>query len=224
MNPQLLTDIGKSPRLQIVHRLKRSSGLSVSELSHELGLSYMGIKQHCLDLEKQGYLVSARKPHPVNKVGRPQLIYTLTPKAHELYPNASNHITLELLNATETLYGPTAPEKLLFLSFQSKAEHYRQQIPEGSLARRAARLSSLREAEGYMPELRELGGRFTIIEHHSPIAELHQAHPALLHRLEQELYTQVLDTCVRRETDTSKGHYACVFHIGPAPAAEAVAS
>jgi hypothetical protein len=35
----------------------RSRGLSVNELVRKMKMSYMGIKQHCLTLQRDGYLI-----------------------------------------------------------------------------------------------------------------------------------------------------------------------
>ena len=58
MNQQLLAEIGRTQRLEILNTLKRTKGLSVNELVARMKMSYMGIKQHCLTLERDGYLVA----------------------------------------------------------------------------------------------------------------------------------------------------------------------
>ena len=59
-------------RLEIVNALKRSRGLSVNELVDRMRMSYMGIKQHCLTLQRDGYLDTWRRPQ---KMGRPEMVY-----------------------------------------------------------------------------------------------------------------------------------------------------
>ncbi len=58
MNQRLLAEIGRTQRLEIVNALKRSRGLSVNELVDRMRMSYMGIKQHCLTLQRDGYLTA----------------------------------------------------------------------------------------------------------------------------------------------------------------------
>ena len=52
---KVLRDIAKPQWFDIISRLKKSTGLSVAELSESIGMSYMGIKQHCVELNKRGY-------------------------------------------------------------------------------------------------------------------------------------------------------------------------
>ena len=58
MNQRLLAEIGRTQRLEILNTLKRTRGLSVNQLVARMKMSYMGIKQHCLTLERDGYLRS----------------------------------------------------------------------------------------------------------------------------------------------------------------------
>ena len=65
----ILREILKTPAMEIILLLKRSTGMSVNELTAILNMSYMGVKQHCVTLEKNGYLDTRRRPKPT---GRPE--------------------------------------------------------------------------------------------------------------------------------------------------------
>ena len=214
---RLITEIGKSQRLRIVNTLKRTQGLSVGELSEAIGMSYMGVKQHCIELEERGYLATQRRPRATNQVGRPELIYRLTPKTHDLFPVSSNEVTLELLRSAEILFGPAAPEKLLFTLFQRKAEAYlarAEQAKTETLADRAKWFAKVRDSEGFMAEAEADESGLRIVEHHSPIGNLLDAYPVLVNRLEQELFARVLNSVVKREQASIAGLYSCVFRVG----------
>src|SRR5438552_14263485 len=82
MNQRLIAEIGRTQRLEIINSLKRSRGMSVNELVEKMKMSYMGIKQHCLTLERDGYLDTWRRPQ---KMGRPEMVYRLTRRSHDLF-------------------------------------------------------------------------------------------------------------------------------------------
>ena len=214
MNQRLITEIGKSQRLRLVNRLKRTQGLSVGELAEALGMSYMGVKQICVELERLGYLDTWRRPKAPTQTGRPELTYRLTRKAHELFPVASNEMTLALLDAAQALYGPVASEKLLFLVFQRKIEGYLARVKGETVEARAGAFAAIRDAEGCMAELERDEAGLRIVEYHAPLADLLAAYPALLARLEQEMYARVLRAPVKREQSEASGLYACVFRVG----------
>src|SRR5688500_3019961 len=97
MSQKLLQAVAQNTRFRLVNLLKRTQGMSVQEMADCLDMSYMGIKESCQDLERRGLLDARREPKPEGTTGRPRLVYRLTSRAHELFPAASNPLTLELL-------------------------------------------------------------------------------------------------------------------------------
>ena len=75
-----ISEVGRSQRMRIVDALKKTQGLSVNELGERLKLSYMGVKQHCDELERNGFVDTWRRPKPI---GRPEMIYRLTAKGRK---------------------------------------------------------------------------------------------------------------------------------------------
>lgn len=205
---RLLSEIGRTQRLAIVYELKRSNGLPVKELARRLGMSYMGVKQHCLDLHRDGYLDTWRNPKPV---GRPELLYRLTQKAHELFPAQSPELLLAVLRAARQLYGPTAPGKLLFVHFRERADAYRAKLRGDSSGERAKWFARVREREGCMSTF-EPGPPVRIVERHSPMRELFEAFPEL-EGMERELFERVLGSKVRRSVTSQGGLYEATFEI-----------
>lgn len=133
--------------------LKRTGGLAVRALADRMGMSYMGVKQYCLELERQGFLEVLRAPSGKGRIGRPELVYRLTPKAHSLFPSATNDLTLELLEAVQRTYGVSAPEKLLYTVFHRRSDAYAEMISETgarTLPERVVAFSKLRDEEGCM--------------------------------------------------------------------------
>lgn len=206
---RLLSQIGRSQRLAIVNILKRSQGLTVTELSGRLDMSYMGIKQHCLDLEKDGYVDTFRRHRGV---GRPELLYRLTSKSQDLFPQADNSLSISLLEQARKLFGPSAPGKMLFFHFQKQGEDYAAKLRGETPAERAKWLVRFREKEGHMADF-ELGPPCRIIERHHLLQKLFEAYPEAM-LMEQEMFQRILGTSVKREQKLVGGLYECVFLIG----------
>ena len=210
MNQQLLSEIGRTQRLEILNTLKRTKGLSVNELVAKMNMSYMGIKQHCLTLERDGYLDTWRRPQ---KMGRPEMVYRLTKRTHDLFPCDSNDLTLELLQSIKEIYGPNAPEKLLYNVFERKTSNLMEKVTGESVAERADWMSKQRENEGYMSQfLPEEKDGPQILECHSPIMNLLDEYP-IIARLEQDLMEAILGVPVRREETRTSGLYECAFYF-----------
>lgn len=201
-----VSEVGRSQRMRIIHALKKTQGLSVNELGERLKLSYMGVKQHCEELERQGYVDTWRRP---KAVGRPEMVYRLTPKAQTFFPQATNAATIELLHAANRLYGHAAAEKLLYSVFAAKTEEYTRKVHGATVLELAEALAKIRDQEGYLSEF-SASDRIAIIEYHSPIMDLLEAFP-LVRRLEREMLERVLGVRIEREEKTASGLYQCRF-------------
>ena len=211
MNQRLLAEIGRTQRLEILNSLKRTQGMSVNQLVTKMKMSYMGIKQHCLTLQRDGYLDTWRRPQ---KMGRPEMVYRLTRRTHDLFPTDSNSVTLELLKSIQEIYGPNGPEKLLYNVFERKGATLKAKAKGETVAERAKWLAKVRDGEGYMAQFitEEKEGGPQILECHSPILNLLDRYP-IVGRLEQDMFAAVLDTRVRREETRNSGLYECAFYF-----------
>jgi predicted ArsR family transcriptional regulator len=209
MNQRLLAEIGRTQRLEIVNSLKRSRGLSVNELVDRMRMSYMGIKQHCLTLQRDGYLDTWRRPQ---RMGRPEMVYRLTRRAHDLFQADSNRFTLELLDSLQQIYGPNAPEKLLYNMFEKKCGSLKEKVKGTTVAERAKSLAKIRDTEGYMSQFVTEEGGPQILECHSPLQNVLDKYP-IIGRLEQEMFEQLLGTRVRRQETRNSGLYECAFYF-----------
>ena len=210
MNQRLIAEIGRTQRLEILNSLKRTRGMSVNELVERMKMSYMGIKQHCLTLQRDGYLDTWRRPQ---KMGRPEMVYRLTRRSHDLFQADSNQFTLELLKSAQEIYGANVPEKLLYNVFEKKTAALKTRVKGETVAERAKWLARVRDGEGYMAQFTtgEVGGS-QILECHSPIMNLLEQYP-IIGRLEQDMFEVLLGTRVRREMIRDSGLYECAFYF-----------
>jgi predicted ArsR family transcriptional regulator len=211
MNQRLLAEIGRTQRLEILNSLKRTRGMSVNELVEKMKMSYMGIKQHCMTLQRDGYLDTWRRPQ---KMGRPEMVYRLTRRSHDLFQSDSNALTLDLLKSVREIYGPNAPEKLLYSIFERKTAALKGKAKGETVAQRAEWLARIRDDEGYMAQFLPDGtdGGAQILECHSPILNLLERYP-LIGRLERDMFQAVLGAGVRREETRNSGQYECAFYF-----------
>jgi predicted ArsR family transcriptional regulator len=211
MNQRLIAEIGRTQRLEIINSLKRTRGMSVNELVEKMKMSYMGIKQHCLTLQRDGYLDTWRRPQ---KMGRPEMVYRLTRRSHDLFQADSHQLTLDLLKSAEEIYGPNAPEKLLYSIFEKKTAALKAKAKGDTVAERGKWLANVRDGEGYMSQFanNHADGGPRILECHSPILNLVDRYP-IIGRLEQDMFEAVLRTKVRRQMMRNSGLYECAFHF-----------
>ncbi len=200
-----------SPVLEIIQHLKKSTGLSVNELGSSMKMSYMGVKQHCVDLEKAGFLDTWRRP---KGAGRPEKVYRLTPKADALFTGPGPALTLDLLQTAERVYGETAPPKLLFTYFQTKAEAIAPKLSKATTVEERARLlAKIRSADGCVSTCEvDANGHLLLIDHHRPLKDL-AARYAIVDELECEMIERLLGCDVRRLVEEVSGLVRVTFQI-----------
>ncbi len=211
MKSKLLRKLAKSQKYLILAEIKRSQGLSVSQLCERINLSYMGVKQHCVALEKDGYLDTWRRP---KGMGRPEKAYRLTTIAQEFFPSEHTNFTGEVLKSLEQVYGPAAPEKILYQIYQNATVKLQSKVNGNTLEERARSLAQLREQEGYMSEYYFNGDiqRHQIIEYNSPVLVIADQFK-ILTQLENALIEQVLGVKVQRDEERVSGLYKCQFTL-----------
>ena len=205
---------GKSndPKYLILKEIKRSQGLSVSELCQRIGLSYMGVKQHCVAMEKEGYLDTWRRP---KGMGRPEKAYRLTSNAQDFFPTEYSNFTCDILNSIHQVYGPSAPDKILYNIYKAQGAKLAKKIKGNSVEARARPLVALREEEGYMseyvfdPETRQ----HLIVDFNCPILICAERFP-IIREIERQMLEKIIGAKVTREEKRVSGLYKCVFRIG----------
>ena len=207
---RIARDIAKPQSFKILDLLKRSTGLPVADIAKALKMSYMGVKQHCTELEKKGLLDTWR--HRV-ETGRPEKLYRLTAKAASFYPEAGNEMTLEILHSIQQLYGPSAPDKLLFNHFVRKTEVYMKKVKGRSVSERATAFAKLRNLEGYCADVEyDPNMGFRIVEFHHPMKEIAHAFPSI-RQMETQMIQKILMTEVQRVEERASGLARVVWVI-----------
>jgi len=191
--------------------------MTVRDLACALGMSYMGVKKPCADLAKQGYLKAMR--HPV-RIGRPELLYRLTEKGHDVFSAQSNDLAIGMLRAARELYGPAAPGKLMYLYLREREKHYAAKIRGQDPRQRAKWFIREREKEGYVCSIEGLegDGTFRIHERHSPVADAMSEYTETS-RMEADMIERLLGASTRLEPqpNASALHHLRTFLITPPP-------
>lgn len=207
-----LRKIARPHWFDILFTIKRSSGLSVSKLAKTMKMSYMGVKQHCDDLEKLGYLDTWRQPRKKGSSGRPEKLYRVTARANVFFPTFDNEFTSSLLVSLKEGFGGNAPEKLVFAYLSQKGIAYRDAIEGVSLQERAVSFAAIRNREGFLCICEDHPEGIQILEYHHPLHEIFEKHPATV-RMEQSMLEMALGCSVTRKAVTLSGMTCTTIHL-----------
>jgi len=209
MNKRLLFGAGQGVRLAVLEQIKRSGqGLGVKEIAECLGMSYMGVKAHCIALATAGYLGTWREPSTTKVKGRPKLLYKLSESGERFFADSEDQLALELLKEAAGLFGATAPQKLLVMLFRSYQTRYAERVGVGDLKERLRKLVRLRDREGRMSEfLISESEAWEIHESHNPLASIMENYPQS-RALEELMISEVLGVRVKRHEEGGRVIFA----------------
>jgi predicted ArsR family transcriptional regulator len=133
--------------------LAAKRGMTVEALSQQLDISRNAVRQHLAALELEG-LVAKGVTHPTG--GRPEQLYELTAKGHELFPRKYSWFS-ELL--IESLREESSPEELRqrFIEMGKRVGAHLPGIA-GAPAERIRQMASVMRDLGYESAVREGSG------------------------------------------------------------------
>lgn len=197
-------------RSSIISLLKKNGGMSIEELSRNISITPMGIRQHLLSLEKKGYVSYVAKKHGI---GRPGFIYMLTDMAEELFPKSYDKFALGILKDIEKNDGRGKIDKI-FKWRREKLFNLRKEALNGKedLEDRIFSLKNILESEGYLVELSRNNGHYHLMQYNCPINRIAmEFKDACKHEL--LLYKELISKNITRKKTLSEGHEACHYVI-----------
>ena len=188
---RIARDIAKPQTFAILDLLKRSTGLPVKELAKAMKMSYMGVKQHCTELEKKGFLDTWRRP---GEVGRPEKLYRPTGEAAASYPESGHEQRGEIVKGLKQIH-----------HFAKKTEAYLKKVKGRSVSERATAFAKLRNLEGHCAEVEyDPQAGFRLVEYHHPMKEIATAFPSI-RQMETQMIQKILMTDVQRVEERASG-------------------
>jgi predicted ArsR family transcriptional regulator len=199
-----------SKRNSIIQLLKKSSGLSIEELSKNINITPMGIRQHLLSLEKKGVVTYISKKHGI---GRPGFIYMLTEPADALFPKAYDKFAIEILKDINKHEGPDKLDTLFRLRKDKQLNTIKNALTDmENFDDTVNKLKDILEAEGHIVELMRSNGHYHLKQYNCPISKLAAEFKGLC-RYELQMYQELLGKQVTREQNIADGSPACFYKI-----------
>ncbi len=197
-------------RQRILLLLKKRGWMTTDDLSKELKITPMGIRQHLLALEKKGIVTYKAKRHGI---GRPGFLYMLTDEADDLFPKRYHIFLIDILKEIERREGRGKVDDLFRFRMESLLERIKNGINGGrGLSERIERISEMLQREGYLAEVEEDGESYYLKQYNCPISVVSRIYKEAC-RYELEMYRELLGDGVSRTACLSDGASACIYRI-----------
>ena len=199
----------QSTRQQILDYLHRHGRATVRELGDLLSLTPTGIRQHLTVLERDG-LLRAREER--GRVGRPSLVYSLTPKAETLFPKNYDQLAVALLEETRAMSGKDGLQTLLKRVSENIAAPYSERMKGKSLQERAEQATDILREQGSLVDLAESGDDILIHEYTCPYDSVARQNSGVC-VLHVDFVSRLTGGDVKLATSLLRGDRSCTYRV-----------
>jgi len=197
-------------REKIILLLKKRGPLAIDELSRELSITSMGIRQHLLSLERRGLLEYITKRQGI---GRPAFLYKLTKKADALFPKEYDKFIVNLFRDIEKNDGREKIEEILRWRKSRLIKETKEALADKkSIHDRLHGLKDILEADGYLAELSESNTHFTLKLFNCPIFKLASEFKEVC-RYDLQILKELIGKELSREECIADGNPSCTYKI-----------
>jgi predicted ArsR family transcriptional regulator len=197
-------------REKIILLLKKRGPLAIDDLSRELSITSMGIRQHLLSLERRGLIEYITKRQGI---GRPAFLYRLTGKADDLFPKEYDKFIINLFRDIEKNDGHEKIEEILKWRKNRIIKETKEALSDKkSIHDKLYGLKDILESEGYLAELSESNNHFTLKLFNCPIFKLASEFKEIC-RYDLQMLRELIGKEVTREECIVDGNSSCTYMI-----------
>lgn len=203
--------MSNNTRNRVLRSLLLNQKRTVNELAEAVDINPISVRHHVTKLEAEGLILSEEERHGV---GRPRLIFSLTPKGMEQFPQRYLQLTLRLLEQLKS----SLPEKVLGNIFKEVAEGIAEDLTHDinledlDLKERLELLQEVLTAEGFMVDIQEEEGNFYIVEASCPYHHVGEDYPEIC-VVDQELIAHFVSSTPKRIECILEGDKQCKYLI-----------
>jgi predicted ArsR family transcriptional regulator len=194
--------------------IKQNGTLSVDEAVQHTNLAKTTLREHFLQIERDGYI---SRDYVRSGPGRPSLQYQITPEGNRLFPSYESDLIRELLKYLKKQGEEHTIEQFFEAFWEERLQKARRRMDEKSeenMKTRLVKLMGFLEEEGFMPEF-ETGRKnrkITIKECNCPFSEVIKE-TRLPCKLEAVFYQKLFDEEVERTSYIAEGDFSCTYEI-----------
>ncbi len=199
---------------QILDLLKRNGILSIDEVTEDIGLAKTTLREHFLQLERDGYI---KRTYERSGPGRPCLQYQLTRQGHGIYPSGESALMKNFVSFLKQRDEGAAIEEFFEEFWEKKYQKAARLMDDAgtnNLFDRLNVLADMLDEEGFMPEydIDSESGTITIRECNCPFREVVKE-TTLPCRLEAEFYRRLFNSKVERTSYIVEGDFSCSYSM-----------
>jgi predicted ArsR family transcriptional regulator len=197
-------------RGKIMMFLKKMGPMPIDDLSKELNITPMGIRQHLLCLQRKGLIDYVTKRQGI---GRPAFLYRLTEKADDLFPKAYHTLIINIFRYLEKNEGRNKIDNIFKWRKNRLLKDTREALSDKkSLHDKVHGFKDILELEGYVVDLDETNSHYSLKQFNCPIYKVASEFKEAC-KYELQMYKDLLGKEVNRQQCMSDGNPSCTYII-----------
>jgi predicted ArsR family transcriptional regulator len=196
----------------IVYSLKREGRTTMAQLADQLNMSNEAVRQHLIQLEREGWVEKYSGREQKQGAGRPTLHYELTSRGDHLFPKHYDALTVEVLDTLADQLGPAAVQTILSNMAEKRIREWEPRLLGLSLTERLDRLKQLYLIDDSFMEIEREGKELRLIERNCPFLNVAMRRPILC-SVSVSVLTNLLGYRVVRDKKFQNGNGCCSFRI-----------
>jgi DeoR family suf operon transcriptional repressor len=198
-----------STRREVLDALTKAGRATVHQLAEATDIKPMTVRHHLTVLEADGLVTSEAKRQPV---GRPYHVYSLTDKAHTLFPQYCCRLTDRLLGQLKESLPPETVQMVISALADALAGKVRHRFENLPAEKRRVYLIEVLQHEGFRAQWQQKGDRIQLVEYHCPYYLIGRHHPEVC-QIGETLIRTVLGADIQKESCLVAGDAVCIFTL-----------
>lgn len=197
-------------REKIIMLLKKAGPMSIDDLSRELNITSMGIRQHLISLERKGIITYVTKR---SGIGRPAFYYKLTDKADDLFPKLYHDFILQVFKDIEKNDSREMIDNIFKWRKNRILKETKEVLSEKkTLNEKIESFKDILESKGYLAEIENENNHYILKQYNCPIYRLAQEYNDAC-RYELQMYREIFGKEITREKCLAEGDISCTYII-----------
>jgi DeoR family suf operon transcriptional repressor len=198
-----------STRERILQTLLENPHSTINDLAKAVSINSISVRHHLSSLLIEGLVQSSEERHGV---GRPRLVYSLSQKGMERFPNRYFELTSRLLDQMKE----TLPASVINRFFTDMAENmvkdYREKTAGFSIEQKLDYVKEMLQKQGFSVGWEKKDSNYFIYENGCPYFHISQAHPEIC-SVDHTLISKVMNIPVEKVSCVLTGDSSCVYSI-----------
>ena len=196
------------PRRRIIGLIKNRGSSTISELAGSMDISGEAVRQHLVQLEKEGWVTRFSEN---NGVGRPLWQYRLTTAGEHLFNKNYDQLTIEVFD-TLTLLGEDVLKNLLSAMIEQRIRQWEPKLTGLSTIEVLDVLKDFYKNDDSFMEIEKKDNSYSLIERNCPFHNVAMKRPILC-SVSVSVLTHLLGCSVKREKRLQNGDGCCAFRV-----------